>query len=544
MHSREVLTFGIGWAIFKLLKRAFGTGPLDNLPCPPGGSFLAGHFDKVFDVDGWDYHKRLAATYGSVIKLRGAFGTKALFVYDPKALYHIFITGPTRFRRDQGVFNALTWGEGLLATSGQQHRRQRKMLNPVFSEARMRDMVPIFYDVTHKLRNTLMGKVLDGPQEIDMSHWMSRTALELIGQSGLGNTFDALTENSDSQEHPYVHGVRKFADTFTRLSFAREYVLPWVYNIGTPGFRRWVVDTITWGPLRDMRDIADVMRSTSDEIVGSKRRAMKEGGEAVTNQVGRGKDILSVLLRENMKASDDDRLTDEELLGQVSTLTFAAMDTTSNAVSRVLWLLSHNVDAQNKLREEIREAHHMCGGDRLGYDELISLPFLDAVCRETHRLHPPAPTIGRETRGDVMLPFSKSVRGNDGSEMYQVLVPKGTMVFTSLLSSNCNPDLWGPDSYEWKPERWIEGLPGSVIGAKLPGVYSHLMTFAGGRRACIGFKFSQLEMKAVLCVLLDKFKFAPAKGKEIEWKMAAIVTPVVVGELGATRLPLVVSLAN
>jgi cytochrome P450 len=73
-----------------------------------------------------------------------------------------------------------------------------------------------------------------------------------------------------------------------------------------------------------------------------------------------------------------------------------------------------------------------------------------------------------------MLPFSKSVRGNDGSEMYQVLVPKGTMVFTSLLSSNRNPDLWGPDSYEWKPERWIEGLPGSVTGAKLPGVYSHL----------------------------------------------------------------------
>jgi cytochrome P450 len=63
------------------------------------------------------------------------------------------------------------------------------------------------------------------------------------------------------------------------------------------------------------------------------------------------------------------------------------MDTTSNAVSRVLWILSHNVDAQNKLREEIREAHHMCGGDRLGYEELISLPFLDAVCRETLRLY-------------------------------------------------------------------------------------------------------------------------------------------------------------
>lgn len=78
-----------------------------------------GHFDKVFDVDGWDYHKRLAATCttsamrirlrltygptdGSVIKLRGAFGTKALFVYDPKALYHIFITDQHVFEETRG----------------------------------------------------------------------------------------------------------------------------------------------------------------------------------------------------------------------------------------------------------------------------------------------------------------------------------------------------------------------------------------------------------------------------------------------------------
>ena len=58
--------------------------------------------------------------------------------------------------------------------------------------------------------------------------------------------------------------------------------------------------------------------------------------------------------------------------------------------------------------------------------------------------------------------------------MHEVLVPKGTVVFPSLLSSNCNPDIWGPDSFEWKPERWIEGLPSSVADAKIPGVYSHL----------------------------------------------------------------------
>jgi cytochrome P450 len=61
------------------------------------------------------------------------------------------------------------------------------------------------------------------------------------------------------------------------------------------------------------------------------------------------------------------------------------MDTTSNALSRVLQLLSENPDIQTRLREEIREARQLHGAD-LQYDELVALPLLDAVCRETLRL--------------------------------------------------------------------------------------------------------------------------------------------------------------
>lgn len=60
------------------------------------------------------------------------------------------------------------------------------------------------------------------------------------------------------------------------------------------------------------------------------------------------------------------------------------MDTTSNALSRILYLLSINQNAQNKLRKEIQEAKE--GGTVLSYDELIALPYLDAICRETLRL--------------------------------------------------------------------------------------------------------------------------------------------------------------
>ncbi|TEB15216.1 hypothetical protein FA13DRAFT_1721278, partial [Coprinellus micaceus] len=190
--ARGVLTFGIGWAIFKSLKRVFWRSPLDNLPGPPGGSFLAGHFNRVFTVDAWDYHKHLAMTYGSVVKLRGVFGAKALFVYDPKALHHIFIKDQHIFDKTEG----LGMGGGPFRDLRRTTSETGKMLSSVFSGARMRNMVPTFYDVTHKSK------------EIDVLDWMSRTTLELIGQSNLGYTFESLAE--DSKEHTYTRELKKF----------------------------------------------------------------------------------------------------------------------------------------------------------------------------------------------------------------------------------------------------------------------------------------------------------------------------------------------
>lgn len=68
------------------------------------------------------------------------------------------------------------------------------------------------------------------------------------------------------------------------------------------------------------------------------------------------------------------------------------MDTTSNALSRILHVLAQNPTAQDKLRAEITEA---CGGEDLPYDDLVKLPYLEAVCRETLRLHAPVQFVKR-----------------------------------------------------------------------------------------------------------------------------------------------------
>lgn len=70
-----------------------------------------------------------------------------------------------------------------------------------------------------------------------------------------------------------------------------------------------------------------------------------------------------------------------------SSLTFAAMDTSSSALSRILYLLAEHQDVQNKLRSELLEAKKNNGGEELDYDQIVALPYLDAVCRETLRVY-------------------------------------------------------------------------------------------------------------------------------------------------------------
>ncbi|KDR76354.1 hypothetical protein GALMADRAFT_68050 [Galerina marginata CBS 339.88] len=538
-----VALYALSWFCWRVLRQHFVKSSLDNIPGPPSQSLWKGTFPQVFNPNAWEFHKEIAEKYGSVIKIKALLGENQLYVFDPKALHHIIVKDQHVYEETSSFIdgNKLLFGPGLLGTLGEQHRKQRKMLSPVFSIAHMREMIPTFYNVTYKLRDAFANKVKDGPQEIDMVSWMTRTALELIGQSGLGYSFDPLSE--DGVPHPYSISVKQLIPVSFKLLFLRTYLLAPIVKLGAPKFMRFMIDIIPSKTLRQLRDVVDVIYNTSVEILDSKKKALAEGDEAVTRQIGQGKDIISILMRANMEASEKEALSDAELLGQMSTLTFAAMDTTSGALSRILYLLATHPEVQEKLRQEILEARSRLGD--LAYDDLVSLPYLDAVCRESLRLYSPVSMVSRTTRQDIVLPLSTPIRGVDGREMHEILVPNNTNVIIGIMAANRNPEIWGPDSYEWKPERWLNPLPDTVTGAHMPGIYSNLMTFLGGGRACIGFKFSQLEMKVVLLLLLESFRFSLSQ--EIVWHMNGIATPVVKSELQSSggvaarpRLPLVV----
>ena len=186
------------------------------------------------------------------------------------------------------------------------------MLNPVFSIAHMRHMIPIFYSITHKLQDAIAMRVKDGQTEIDMLDWMGRTALELIGQAGLGWSFDPLVE--DTVENNLGTAVKSIVyvdfESFPFYLAEAQYlrhspngpslgvirlIMPFVHKLGPPAFRRKMIDVLPHAGLKRMRDISDEIQYHSRHIYEAKKQAMRNGDAAVMQQIGEGKDIMSKL---------------------------------------------------------------------------------------------------------------------------------------------------------------------------------------------------------------------------------------------------------
>ncbi|KAM5542011.1 hypothetical protein V8D89_004321 [Ganoderma adspersum] len=515
---------GVAYVLWLALHQFLVRSPLDNLPSPPSSLFL-GNLPDIIHRQSHIWWRHVSNTCGPATKLTAFFGIQMLYTFDPKAMYSILVKDTELYPKKTVAYDDFTLfiGPGLLFAEGAQHRRQRKWLNPVFSVAQLRDISHVFYGVAYKLEEAIRHRVGTQSQDLDMNGWMARATLEMLGQAGLGYSFDKFTEDSTDS---YGEALKSFFPVINHVPLLNLFVMTLANHIPKWLMRRVLKLAVPFPHVLRLLAISETMQKRSTEIIQQKKTALQKGDKSLMHQVGEGKDIMSVLLKSNMDApTDAERLPDEELLAQMSTFILAGMDTTSNALSRILHLLALHPDVQGKLRHELAEAREVVGNGRdVPYDDLVKLPYLDAVCRETLRLHPPLNLIGRRAVKDTIVPLSAPVRGKDGTLVSEITLPRDTFVLLGLQACNTNKKLWGEDAYEWKPERWLQPLPSMLDEARVPGVYSNLMSFSGGVRSCIGFKFSQLEMKVLLTTLLPAFEFGLTE-KPIIWNSSAVSYP-------------------
>ncbi|VDC04672.1 unnamed protein product [Peniophora sp. CBMAI 1063] len=492
---------------------------------PPSNGFFFGNLRQLLFSFGCGPAYNAVAEYGGIVKVEGLFGDFALLISDHRAIAQILLKDFDNFPvTDMGGsldLNTYFLGAGLLSLNGAPHRYHRKALNPGFSPKHMRRLGELVRDICCQIRDILVVKARRGAwesgsrtAEFDVGEVMNRAGVEIVSQASFGYSFRTL-EKEDPEQTEIVRAVKEMLPVL-------EILGPWVPMFMITGATKLPHRLIrllgkTLGlvcpPVRKLMRAVDVLHGQA-RVMWEKRKADFAAGEDPDENC----ELLSTIL---WQGYSEGGLTDEEVCAQMSTVLFAGSDTTSTTLSRALHMLALNPHCQDRLREELERAEvvqELLHGvaDEPVYNAIDALPYLDAVCRETIRECTPLPFRNRRAQRDCVVPLK------DGSS---VLIPGGSEILINVHGCNRDEDLWGPDAHLWRPERWLEEE--SLVRVKeaaLPAVYMNSMSFLGGRKACIGFKFALLEMKTVLATVIPSVRFLPPEKQEIAWRFGPGVT--------------------
>ncbi|XP_071461843.1 cytochrome P450 3A19-like [Marmota flaviventris] len=189
-------------------------------------------------------------------------------------------------------------------------------------------------------------------------------------------------------------------------------------------------------------------------------------------------------------------LSDLELVAQSIIFIFAGYETTSSALSFILYELATHPDAQTKLQQEIDAA--LPNKAPATYDTVLQMEYLDMVVNETLRLFPIAGRLERVCKKDV--------------EINGVPIRKGTVVMMPNYVLHRDPQYW-PEPEEFRPERFSKKNKDSID----PYIY---MPFGNGPRNCIGMRFALMNMKVALVKVMQNFSFQTCKETQIPLKLA------------------------
>ncbi|KZO98273.1 cytochrome P450 [Calocera viscosa TUFC12733] len=530
-----LLALVAGWVLYNVAQVVRHLhSPLRVLPGPHTDTRLFGILPNSLKNASKEHRfaKKWTEKYGRTFAFRLFGGTYRLYTTDTRAVAHM-LSHTDIYPKSDHLRTVLvaTIGEGLLVAEGEVHKRQRRIMNPSFSPGQIREVTPIFFDTAYQLRNVINALLAKAPTsgalEVEMYGWVGRAALDIIGQAGFGYRFNALYDESNEL-------FRAFHDMF--YAMGKAGIFGYLQN------RFWLLKLIPTRLGRLVKQSIATTRRVGMELVSAKKLEVQNELHSKNIEKSRivGRDLLSALIRANM--ADDlapaHRMSDEEVLAQISTFIAAGClqghETTASGLSWTLLSLAQHPDVQSKLRAELS----LVADETPSMDDLNALPYLDMVVKESLRFNSPVTATHRIAIQADVIPLLHPVVDRNGVVRDTVHVQAGDLVGIQILAMNKSKELWGEDAEEFRPERWAEE---AQEARNIPGVWAHIMSFLGGPRACIGYRFSVIESKALLFALIREFEFAPVPGIEIGGKSAIVYRPNVKGrESEGQQMPLIV----
>ncbi|XP_010172881.1 cytochrome P450 4V2 [Antrostomus carolinensis] len=359
-------------------------------------------------------------------------------------------------------------GTGLLTSTGDKWRSRRKMITPTFHFAILTDFLEVMNEQGGILLEKLEKHVDKEPFDIFLD--ITLCALDIICETAMGKNVGAQ-ENKDSD---YVRAIYRMSDLIQR-----RQMNPWlwpdlVYMLLKEGKEHE-------RNLKILHNFTDtVIAEKAAELENTKQTKYDTDGNCEENGSKKRKAFLDMLL----SATDDEgnKLSYRDIREEVDTFMFEGHDTTAAAMNWALYLLGCNPEAQRKVHRELDEVFGNTERP-VTMDDLKKLRYLECVLKEALRLFPSVPLFARTLREDCYI------------SGYQV--PKGTNILVITYALHRDPEIF-PNPEEFKPERFFpENCKGRHPYAYVP--------FSAGPRNCIGQRFAQMEEKALLALILQRF---------------------------------------
>ncbi|XP_051139844.1 cytochrome P450 78A7-like [Andrographis paniculata] len=175
-------------------------------------------------------------------------------------------------------------------------------------------------------------------------------------------------------------------------------------------------------------------------------------------------DFVDVLL----SLDGPEKLEEDDMVAVLWEMIFRGTDTTALLTEWIMAELVLNPNVQSTLHSELQTLAQS------GHAAAAKSPYLDAVIKETLRLHPPGPLLSwaRLSTADVRLANGMAI-------------PSGTTAMVNMWSITHDPRIWD-EPLAFKPERFLESGGGGGHNVDVRGGDLRLAPFGAGRRACPG----------------------------------------------------------
>lgn len=389
---------------------------------------------------------------------------EAIVTTNPAVIQHVLKTNAENYQKSEIQVKRMGHflGKGLLTTHGEAWRTQRRLIQKGFDRKQLEALSTIMQDSLADSLRDFDRQVRLGP--VDIYPHLMKITFAMVARSLFGARLK--DEDIDLVSHT-ICTVQEF---IVRQSL-QPYLNPW-FSVS--------------GELRRKEE----MRASADSILMAyiKQRRHQPPGN----------DLLQTLM--DARYSDGEGMADELVLSESMQLLVAGHETSSNALSWLLYLLSSRPDCLEQVR---REFDSVLGDAPLTHAEVPKFQFTTQVIQEALRLYPPFWMIDRMAVAD--------------DRVGDVAIPRGSTVIVFVYGAHHATRYWeSPEIFD--PERFTKE------NEKLRTPFTYL-PFGGGPRGCIGGNYAMLQILMILSVLLRQYDLQLAPGQTIEARPLIILRP-------------------